>query len=51
MYLLYSLASVLAFVVLSPYFVYQALRHRKYVGGVSERLGSLPVSFNLDGDE
>ena len=51
MYFLYSLVTLLALVALSPYFVYQALRHNKYVGSVGQRLGYLPVSFNLDGDE
>ena len=50
MYLLYSFAIVLFFVVVSPYFVYQALRYRKYVGSLPQRLGVLPVSLNLDGD-
>src|SRR6188472_694994 len=42
---LYTLA-----VVLSPWFAWQALRYRKYVGGLAQRMGYLPVSFNLDGD-
>jgi len=50
-YLLYSVATLLAAVALSPYFLYQALRHNKYVGSLGQRLGYLPVSFNLDGDE
>jgi 3-deoxy-D-manno-octulosonic-acid transferase len=50
-YLLYSIVTLVAFVVVSPYFLYQALRHRKYVGSLGQRLGYLPVSFNLDGDE
>src|SRR3954471_22408269 len=37
--------------VLSPYFLYQALRHNKYLGSLGQRFGYLPVSFNLDGDE
>ena len=41
---------VLVVAALSPYFLYQALRHNKYVGSFRQRLGSLPVSFNLDGD-
>jgi 3-deoxy-D-manno-octulosonic-acid transferase len=49
-YLLYSLVSLFVLVVVSPYFVYQALRHNKYVGSLGQRLGYLPVSFNLDGD-
>ena len=51
MYLLYSVVTLLAFVALSPYFLYQALRHNKYVGSLGQRFGSLPVSFNLDADE
>ena len=51
MYLLYSLATLAALLLLSPYFVYQALRHNKYVGSLGQRLGYLPVSLNLDGDE
>ena len=50
MYLLYSVLTFVLFVVVSPYFVYQALRHNKYVGSFGQRLGYLPVSFNLDGD-
>jgi 3-deoxy-D-manno-octulosonic-acid transferase len=34
----------------SPYFLYQAIRYRKYVASLPQRLGYLPVSFNLDGD-
>ena len=51
LYLLYSFVTLVALVALSPYFLYQALRHNKYVGSVRQRLGYLPVSFNLDGDE
>jgi 3-deoxy-D-manno-octulosonic-acid transferase len=50
-YPLYSLATLIALIVLSPYFLYQALRHNKYVGSLGQRLGYLPVSFNLDADE
>jgi 3-deoxy-D-manno-octulosonic-acid transferase len=50
-HLLYTLAIVALATVLSPWFVYQAVRYRKYVGSVGERMGRLPVSFNLDGDE
>jgi 3-deoxy-D-manno-octulosonic-acid transferase len=50
-YLLYSLATLLALVVLSPYLLYQALRYSKYVGSLGQRLGYLPVSFNLDAEE
>ena len=51
MYFLYSLVTLLALVALSPYFLYQALRHNKYVGSFRQRLGYLPVSFNLDNDQ
>jgi 3-deoxy-D-manno-octulosonic-acid transferase len=50
-YLLYSVVTLVAVVALSPYFLYQALRHNKYVGSLRQRLGYLPVSFNLDADE
>jgi 3-deoxy-D-manno-octulosonic-acid transferase len=51
MYVLYSAAVVAFFAVMSPYLVYQAVRYRKYVRSLPQRLGILPVSFNLDGDE
>ena len=51
MHLLYSFVTLLTLAVLSPYFVYQALRHNKYVGSIRQRLGSLPLSLNLDGDD
>jgi len=38
-------------VVASPWFIYQALRYKKYVGSLGQRMGYLPVSFNMDGDE
>ena len=50
MYLLYSIVSVAVFLAASPYFLYQALRHQKYVGSLGQRLGRLPLSLNLDGD-
>jgi 3-deoxy-D-manno-octulosonic-acid transferase len=49
-YLLYSTLSVLFVLAVSPYFLYQAIRYRKYIGSLRQRLGYLPVSFNLDGD-
>ena len=51
MHVFYTLAIVLLAVVLSPWFAYQALRYRKYVANLPQRMGYLPVSFNLDGDE
>src|SRR5207249_12222216 len=37
--------------VVSPYFLYQALRYKKYIGSVGQRLGYLPISFNVDGEQ
>jgi 3-deoxy-D-manno-octulosonic-acid transferase len=51
MYLLYSILTLVVFVVVSPYFLYQAIRYKKYIGSLRERLGFLPISFNIDGDE
>ena len=51
MYLLYSFVTLIALIALSPYFLYQAVRHNKYVGSVRQRFGYLPVSFNLDADD
>ncbi len=45
MYLLYSFALAVLFVLLFPYFLYQALRHGKYISSFKERLGFLPVSL------
>jgi 3-deoxy-D-manno-octulosonic-acid transferase len=49
-YLLYSIVTLVVLLVASPYFLYEALRHKKYFGSLGQRLGYLPVSFNLDGD-
>jgi 3-deoxy-D-manno-octulosonic-acid transferase len=43
MYLAYSLLLSLGLLLLSPYFLFQALAHRKYIAGLRERLGSLPT--------
>jgi 3-deoxy-D-manno-octulosonic-acid transferase len=51
MYLLYSVATFIAFALVSPYFVYQAVRYKKYIGSLRQRLGFLPLTFNLDGEE
>lgn len=45
MYLLYSLLLTIGLAVLLPRFLYDALRHGKYVEGLRERLGQLP---NID---
>jgi hypothetical protein len=50
-YFLYSVLTLLVLVACTPYFLYQALRHNKYVGSLRQRLGYLPVSFNLDGED
>jgi 3-deoxy-D-manno-octulosonic-acid transferase len=51
MYTIYSVSIVLFFAILSPYFLYQAVRHRKYIRNLPQRLGYLPLSFNFDAEE
>jgi 3-deoxy-D-manno-octulosonic-acid transferase len=51
MYSLYSVLVLLIAVVASPWFAYQALRYKKYVGSLGQRMGYLPVSFNMDADD
>src|SRR5437868_1192542 len=51
MYLAYSLLTLVVFIVVSPYFLYQAIFHGKYVGSLRQRLGYLPITFNVDGEE
>jgi 3-deoxy-D-manno-octulosonic-acid transferase len=51
MYSLYSVLVLAVAVIASPWFVYQALRYKKYVGSLGQRMGYLPVSFNMDADE
>jgi 3-deoxy-D-manno-octulosonic-acid transferase len=51
MYSLYSVLVLVLAVVASPWFIYQAVRYKKYVGSLGQRMGYLPVSFNMDGDE
>ena len=51
MYFAYSLLSLLVFAVVSPYFLYQAVRYKKYIGSLRQRLGYLPISFNDAGEE
>jgi 3-deoxy-D-manno-octulosonic-acid transferase len=50
-YVLYSVLIVAFFLVMSPYLAWQALRYRKYIGSLRQRLGYLPISFNLDGEQ
>lgn len=42
MYFVYSLLLTLGFLILLPRFLFDALRHGKYVAGFRQRLGSLP---------
>src|SRR5438270_13075956 len=51
MYTLYSLLSLALFIAVSPYFLYQAIRYKKYIGSLQQRLGLLPITFNIDGEE
>src|SRR5580693_6057384 len=51
MYALYSLLTLAVFAVISPYFLYQAVRYQKYIGSLRQRLGYLPISFNAEGEE
>lgn len=47
----YTLLVVALAIVLAPWFAWQALRYHKYIGNLAQRMGYLPVSFNLDGDD
>src|SRR5712692_5149198 len=51
MYFAYSLLTLLLFLVVSPYFAYQALRYKKYIGSLRQRLGYLPITLNVDSEE
>ncbi len=51
MYLVYSILTLAVFVVVSPYFLYQAIRYKKYIGTLGQRLGFLPITFNIDAEE
>ena len=51
MYFLYTGLTLAAFVLIAPYLAWQAFRHHKYIVNLRQRLGYLPVAFNLDGDE
>ena len=43
MYLLYSLLLTVGFLAMLPWFVIDACRTRKYITGLSQRLGRLPA--------
>ena len=51
MYVIYSMLIVAFFALMSPSLLYQALRYRKYIGSLPQRLGYLPISFNLDSEQ
>src|SRR3978361_364920 len=51
MYLAYSLLMLALFFIVSPYFLYQAIRYKKYIATLRQRLGFLPITFNIDGEE
>lgn len=44
MYFIYSLLFSLALLLFLPQFLYQALRHRKYITGLKQRFGFVPTS-------
>ena len=44
MYFIYSLLLTIAFIIMMPRFVLDALRHGKYIAGIRERLGNLPAT-------
>jgi 3-deoxy-D-manno-octulosonic-acid transferase len=48
MYFAYSILSLVIVALASPWFLYQAVRHSKYVGSVRQRLGYLPIALNVD---
>ncbi len=50
MYIFYSVLVLAVFVVALPWFAYQALRYKKHVVSFGQRMGYLPVSFNVDAD-
>ena len=43
MYSLYSVLVLVVAVLASQWFLYQALRYKKYVGSLGQRMGYLPV--------
>jgi len=51
MYFVYSLLTLVVFIFVSPYFLYQAIRFKKHIGSLRQRLGYLPIAFNVDGEE
>jgi 3-deoxy-D-manno-octulosonic-acid transferase len=50
MYPLYTAAALLFVLVASPWFLYQAWRHGKYLPTLRQRMGRLPAALNVDGE-
>lgn len=48
MYVLYTSLAIIGFFAASPYFLWQAVRHGKYLGSLGQRFGFLPISVNID---
>ena len=51
MYAVYTLVTLVVFVLALPWFGWQALRYGKYVASLGQRLGRLPAGVNADLDE
>ena len=45
MYLLYSVSLFLVILIAAPYFLYQALAHKKYLGSLAARLWIVPETL------
>jgi 3-deoxy-D-manno-octulosonic-acid transferase len=50
MYPLYTTLALAVTLLATPWFLYQALRHGKYVSNLRQKLGQLPAGLNVDGD-
>jgi 3-deoxy-D-manno-octulosonic-acid transferase len=49
MYLLYSLGFSIWVLFMAPFFLYNAIRHKKYLPSLQQRLGNLPETLRFDG--
>lgn len=49
MYSLYSFLFSIWVLLMTPYFLYNAVRHKKYLPSIKQRLGNLPDSLKSDG--
>jgi 3-deoxy-D-manno-octulosonic-acid transferase len=50
MYLLYTTFAVALALLATPWFLYQAVRHGKYLPTLRQRFGRLPAGLNVDGE-